>query len=419
MRVSRLKVLSYILTFTVIALNATNIAISLLGPNYFSKHLGIFYSKIDVDYNQSIDIVSIGSIRKPESQQAQQNTFVSHYTVRNFHRYNELNDTDRACYSDLTQEQFNQIHLFCTRRDEQQSRITTLFGTDRMNFRPINATGWLCAQKRPIDGLYKTLQPFVVHQRYQRMVFSPGSNYDGLTQKIQPISSIGIPLPKYLILIDDDTYLNMTFISDILSKQYSYQDPYLLTGCLLQFNKYTMYKFPFGGYATIMTQKVIENLIQPIYCNPRNINKRYQLINNNEFNRRVCLRLQQNLIGEQSYFHDGMSVLDLMYTFSSSLLFTKIHDWINGTGYCFHSDHALGYFFGFYYIGVPDRVWSNPLLTVENAKERGYSYNDLSKEFNTCNNKRLECGEHTTICHYNKPEHMYDLFRKENPTLVT
>jgi hypothetical protein len=102
----------------------------------------------------------------------------------------------------------------------------------------------------------------------------------------------------------------------------------------------------------------------------------------------------------------------------SSLLFTKINDWINRTGFCFHSDHVLGYFFGFYYIGVPDRVWSNPILPVENAKELGYGYNDLSKDFDNCNNKPLDCGKSTTICHYNKPEHMYDLFRKENSTLV-
>ena len=410
-RFLRVKQLIYILSFTTIALNVVNIGISLLGPNYFFEQLHLWYSTTDTgieNYNQSIDIISIGTIKRPEWQIAQQQTFVSHYTVRNFYRINEGNDTDRTCPTDLTQSQFNRIHLFCTRRDEQQSRVTILFGKDRMNFKPINATGWLCAQKRPIDGLYKTLQPYILLQQELQLQLQQ-RHRNGISQL--PPTSIGRSLPKYLIMIDDDTYLNMTFMIDILSKQYSYQQPYLLTGCLLRFNKYNMYRFPFGGYATIMTQKVIVNLIRPIYCTLRNMQRHG--LTNDVFNQKVCSRLQQNLIGEQSYFHDGMSVLDLMYTFSSSLLFTKIDEWNNGTGFCFHSDHALGYFFGYYYIGVPDRVWSNPYSTPDNVNERGYSYNYLSREFDTCNNKRLDCGNSTTICHYNNPEHMYDMYRRE------
>ena len=219
-----------------------------------------------------------------------------------------------------------------------------------------------------------------------------------------------MPLPKYLIMIDDDTYLNMTYIVDTLSKQYSYTQPFILTGCLLRYNKHNLYLFPYGGYATIMTQRVIENLIRPIYCVSSNI--KYHGLISSEFNRNVCSRLHQNLIGEQSYFFDGMSVLDLMYTFSSSLLFTKVDEWTNGTGFCFHLDHALGYFLGYYYIGVPDLVWSSYYLTPYNVKH-GYSYNRLSRQFDTCNNKRLDCGNSTTICHYNNPQSMYDLYQRE------
>ena len=415
-RLTRAKRLVCMLAAAAIALNITNIFVSLLEPDYLFEHLQVWYAESAAKYNRSIDIISIGSIHKLEWQDAQQHTFVSHYTVRNFHRFNELNDTDSTCYTNLTQPQFNMIHQFCTRRDEEESRIAVLFGEGRMNFKPINATGWLCAQKRPIDGLYKALQPYVHHQRYlnQQKHAVTNTNYDGTTH--QKRIAIGIPLPKYLIMMDDDTYLNMTFMIDILSKQYPYQQPYLLTGCLLQFQKHIMYKFPFGGYATILTQKAIENLIRPIYCTLQVVEQHG--LSKSRFNSAVCTRLQQNLIGEQPYFRDGMSILDLMYTFSSSFLFTKVNEWTNGTGFCFHSDHALGYFLGFYYVGVPDRVWSNPLLTTDNAKERGYSYNTLSKKFDTCNNKRLDCGNSTTICHYNKPQHMYDMFQREHSTLV-
>ena len=63
-----------------------------------------------------------------------------------------------------------------------------------------------------------------------------------------------------------------------------------------------------------------------------------------------------------------------MYTYSSDLKYTKSNEWgsrsskntnennnNDGPSFCFHSDQALGYFFGFYHIGVPDHVWLKAL----------------------------------------------------------
>ena len=170
----KLLLLTRIVTVAAITFTAVNTAVLLLGPNYLFEQLKFWYNnpfvRHEIDYEKSIDIISIGTIRRPEWQHAQQNTFVSHSTVRNFQRFNELNDTDIDCSTDLTQQQFNLIHQFCTRRDDQQSRIATLFGNERMNFKPINATGWLCAQKRRIDGLYKTLQPYILHQQQKQQL---------------------------------------------------------------------------------------------------------------------------------------------------------------------------------------------------------------------------------------------------------
>ena len=174
LRFQRVKLLLFtrLVTFAAITFTFTNIVVSLLGPSYIFEQLQLWYPSVrnEIDYEKSIDIISIGTIRRPEWQHAQQNTFVLHSSVRNFQRINELNDTDRDCSTRLTQQQFNRILQFCTRRDEQQSRIATLFGTERMDFNPKNATGWLCAQKRPIDGLYKTLQPYILHQQQKQQL---------------------------------------------------------------------------------------------------------------------------------------------------------------------------------------------------------------------------------------------------------
>jgi hypothetical protein len=55
-------------------------------------------------------------------------------------------------------------------------------------FNPKNNAGWMCAQKRPVDGLFNVLQ-----------------NYkDGAMEA-----------PQYLFIIDDDTYINMDSLTKI------------------------------------------------------------------------------------------------------------------------------------------------------------------------------------------------------------
>jgi hypothetical protein len=396
----------HVIAMTTVGISIMNLIISLLDPNLklsntIYERSYSFLNHHPKKYNiqsQSIDIISIGTILKPELQNAQQHTFASHDVVRNFYRITEQNDTDTKCSTTLTTQQFNTIHRFCTRRDEQESRITSLLAQRKPTFNPKNDTGWMCAQKRPIDGIYSVLQQYAKHTTSTLDTFA--SNNTGQT------------LPKYLIILDDDTYINITYISDILSKKYAFDKPHMVTGCLHRFTESILFQYPFGGYSSILTRKVIENLIRPIHCYDNSVGRGN--VANIGFNRKACWRLSQNLIGEQSYYQDGMSVLDLMYAFSSNLSFTKVEEWTNRTGYCFHSDHALGYFFGFYYIGVPDRIWSSQNPKTDSKRDRGYSYNVISKEFPTCYNTGGNCGNYTTICHYNTPQQMYDLYSKEN-----
>ena len=435
----------HIAIITTISFAFVNITVSLLDlkDNTFDSLLQIYKCiatnkdtvkpNSNVDFYHSIDIISIGTILKPELQQAQYETFGSHPTIRNYYRITELNDTDRTCSTNLTEKQFYTVQNFCNNKDakrEYTGKIVTLLHQDsgKSSFRARNV-GWLCAQKRPLDGLYNVLHPY---QSSTSITAAKNPNSDFTIPLLDGTNTRSIPskqdLPKYIIIVDDDTYLNMTYTVDMLHQHYrNYDEPHILAGCLLRFNQKVIYRFPFGGYGTIITRQVMEKLIRPIYCNGNgqpgasifrlhNINDLWNEIVQRGFQRSVCRQLQQNLIGELTYFRDGMSVLDLMQKFSSSLLFTKVNDWVNGTGYCFHSDHALAYFFGYYSIGVTDSMfyYYNPFTfqTVRYKRRRGYGYNLFAENevSSTCSNVNCDGGNSTTICHYMNPERMHELY---------
>ena len=315
------------------------------------------------------DVISIGTLYKQELQQAQYETFASHPSVRNFYRMNERNDTDATCASQLSMDDFWSIFKICTRRDARQAYLTKLFQNEVI-FHPKESTGWLCAQKRPIDGLYLALKRFL-HGKNQ------------------------IDLPHYLVMIDDDTYINMNYMTNILPDQYPYDERYLLTGCLFRSPKSITFLFPYGGFGSIFSRKALERMVQPIYC-ANNIHtsgnsyesfyrkRRNGMSPDDKFNDKACWRLQQNLIGEQAYFRDGMSILELMYAYSSNLKYTSSNEWgsqtnennSDGPSFCFHSDQAFGYFLGFYHIGVPDHVWSQTLpVDISNYHQQDYPLN--------------------------------------------
>lgn len=317
-----------------------------------------------------IDIVSVGSLTKPEFHDAQERTFGTHATVRNFFRITELNDTDETCYTNLTITQLHDIVEFCN--DKQgQSYVSSLL-RDKL-FKPKSHIGWLCAQKRPVDGLHLALQKYKTEQ-----------------------------LPSYLVVMDDDSYFNMNAFVETLKTNHSEEVPEVLSGCLYLYPRDIHFLFPYGGFGSIFSRKAIENLIQPIYCDASDPDG---------FTRMACWRLSQNNVGEKQFFREGMSVADLMYAYSTELPFTGVDHWKNGTGYCFHSDHTLGYFVGFYHIAVPDDKmivkWNDKLRKV-------YGYGNLaSGDEKACKKEKDNCSAQSRICHYVEPQQMDRLFAEQ------
>lgn len=68
------------------------------------------------------------------------------------------------------------------------------------------------------------------------------------------------------------------------------------------------------GFGLILSRGVVQNLVRPVFCNGTN---------KDDFERNVCSRLDDNLVGEAQYFTDGMSVSDLMGAHVRNNLFTS------------------------------------------------------------------------------------------------
>lgn len=327
--------------------------------------------KYTVINNTVIDIISIGSLLRRDHQDAQDKTFGKHQFVRNLYRITERNDTDSGCFTSLTSDQLDYIIDFCANTKDE----SYISGTLRKRlFFPKKQTGWMCAQKRPLDGLHKVLE------LYRNNVTT---------------------IPDYLYIIDDDTYINVDLLTKDLLHFYPVNQSFAVAGCNMNFLKSSGITFPDGGFGTFLTKAAIQRLLQPIYCDGRD-----------EHSTMACWRLNINALGEKQFFTEGMSVADLMQTYSSKLPFTEVESWTN-TGYCFHSDHALAFFINFYHIPLPPgklAEYGHP----RDKMRRRHSFIGLPGGTGIeCQNERDVCLRSNRVCHPLSPTRMHQLYSQE------
>lgn len=249
-----------------------------------------------------IDILQIGSNLRPDLMIAQQQSFGTHVSIRHVFNATEDDDDDQLCNSQLTNSNVYEISTFC-RHGRQWGPSQYLmrymrnsYGRPQWLEKKANPVGWLCAQKRPLHGLYKVIQMYRNH---------------------------GSELPDHLILADDDTYYNM----EEFLKQYVDDTPELplvRAGCLVRTPIHLLnFTIPFGGYGVVFNRPSLETMMEPIQC-PRHAD--------------VCARIQENQIGEKAVFRDGMALIDLIQAYAS---YQPYPDFLKGnwtTGYCLHSD---------------------------------------------------------------------------------
>lgn len=328
----------------------------------------------------TIDVIAVGSMLRQDLLDSQSRTFGSHRFVRNFFPITERNDTDANCYTDFSEDQLQKVLDFCS-NGVGQSRESNLFRTDL--FGPTKQSGWMCAQKRPIDGLHMALQMYKAEKS----------------------------MPDYLMIIDDDTYLNIDALSETFRELYSPSANHLVAGCTYMRPRRLHFIFPIGGVGSILTRATIEKVMQPIHCNATT--------ERDEFTRWACWRLDQNHVGEKQFFRDGMSVGDLMYAYSAGLPFTGVEKWTDA-GYCFHSDHTLGYFFNYYHVGVPNGELKASEAPTDEVRKK-HSYKRLASPevdvFNgkggECDHLKHKCTPESRICHYVGSDQMDSLFSKQ------
>ena len=283
-----------------------------------------------------IDIISIGSLQRPEYQDAQQATFATHPSVRHFFRIHEQDDVDQGdknCPENLTWLQVQNISGFCGgMRHRVKDKHPFLYNL-RIKFanvqwlgRKTNPVGWLCAQKRPMAGLYKVAQ-----------FYRNKNNPQPQQTQTQP------NLPHFLMILDDDTYVHMDRVVDYLIQFQSekYQETHdknlVMAGCVIRGRiKRFKWTFPFGGWGTIFNRGALETILTPLYCNTATttINRDDERI------RDICVKLQKDRIGEYQMYQEGMSLLDVMNAYVMREPYVDQASW--NLGFCLHSDWVWG-----------------------------------------------------------------------------
>lgn len=320
--------------------------------------------------NFTVDILSIGSLSRPEYMETQRATFGSHLLVRNFVSMDERDDADQDCHNSLTEAGVDHIKDLCQQTPGDLNELG--FRKDR--FKP-RGPGWLCAQKRPIDGLRKLRDLYYAHD---------------------------LLLPSYLLLIDDDTYLNIPKLLQTLT--YDVRLSYVLTGCRINRHGNGIdFRFAYGGLGTILTKAALERLLRPIDCENTESSDDFAML--------ACWRLQQNIVGEAAFFRNSMSILDLMIAYSDLLPFSDTSHWSNETSFCFHSDHAIGYFLAFYHITVPSFRRKSSDVLLDDRWRRRFPMETLEEK---CPRDRSPtCVAGGSICHYAQPHYMEQLFTQQ------
>jgi hypothetical protein len=245
-----------------------------------------------------LDALSIGTKYNQLLLEAQQKTWASHRAVRHYFAATELDDADPMCYKTLNRSTIGKIVHLC-KKEQPYAK-----GSMKIQYEEFvkggflrKGPGWMCAQQRFAIAWEKIGRLY----RHQLEV----DKY---------------ALPDFLLFQDDDTYYNIPRIQEFLREK-DPNVPLAEAPCLLLQSHTHNFSFPWGGFGFILSKGAIDNLIRPIYCN--NTEK-------DDFEEKVCDRLEDDIIGERRYFRDGMSVSDLMGAQVRNNLFSHFSktDWV-------------------------------------------------------------------------------------------
>mmetsp|Transcript_56278 Transcript_56278/g.136428 ORF Transcript_56278/g.136428 Transcript_56278/m.136428 type:complete len:317 (+) Transcript_56278:1613-2563(+) len=228
--------------------------------------------------------------------------------------------------------------------------------------------GWICAQQRPLAGLQKLMNLY--------NFFDDNGTDNRVNEHGNPI----LPLPNYLLILDDDTFVDMNVLKKVITKHeidrnIHSTDAVALTGCQ---TKLPSFYFPNGGFGLLLSQGLLRRLFEPMDLA-------------DSWNDRPVL----NHMDERKLFRPGMNLIELFSSVAKNNPIAKYAQW-TFPGYCFHSDWIWGYIFKYY-----------GLATVHSLIFQGPSENSTaSSNIDICTKVAPKCDTMSPICHNADPEVM-------------
>ena len=246
-----------------------------------------------------IDVLSVGSVHRVGFCEAQRATWASHPSVRRFHKVTELNSTPCDDNDNLAR--------WCRSKGNMSTFVMRRYSHGLASQRWIAAKGgrrWVCAQRRQ------------------------GQAVAQLSRQYQKDLDMGVQLPDYLVIVDDDTMFNMSlFLKRIAGVHPS--KPQAFAGCLVA---HPATGFAWGGFGLVWSAGALSRLTTRLFCASRG----------RGFEQRACAAMQADLLHELAHFRPGITLGDLL----SHLSLQRPH-------LCLHSDWLLGYLSNRYLAGDP------------------------------------------------------------------
>lgn len=184
-----------------------------------------------------VDIMSIGSKTRIHYQETQRETFASHKSVRFFFNITELDDADPTCADNFGPDDSYAVSKFCHSRKWKPNQFLMRYlknpyaRTRWLKGKP-SPHGWMCAQVRPSHGLAKVVA------QYRAMEKTHGDK----------------ALPDYLIIADDDTYVNLELFEQYMST-FDTSIPRGVAGCMVRSPiREVNFTIPFGGFGMVFSK---------------------------------------------------------------------------------------------------------------------------------------------------------------------
>jgi len=304
----------------------------------------------------SIDVLIVGSQFKLSATRKQFTTWGSNKYVRNFIVSTEYDDPIPNCTMNTTLDDVAHISHTCKTRKFWRSKrafnaltssFVNSFGRFKWLRKKKNPAGWICAQRRFVSSFVQVLD---LYQQADDMY------------------------PDYLIVADDDTYVNMENITDFLllgpqrlkevrggmiedDNMYVPKptSPTIYAGCRIRSGEgeEKFWTLPFGGYGIFLSQGALKRMTQPIHCGDDRSSTDRALETTTsaatEYEQAICEKYLHNYssvqrgrypftatLGEEAYFQSGES------------LHRVFHKYVLDIDYlCIHSDWFFGYIANF------------------------------------------------------------------------